>query len=74
MKIVKEFNKEVVNVNDVENKKISNIEIFVYVFFDGGVKLNIGLVENCEGNIIKLINKDLKKVKIEVLVDVKYIV
>ncbi len=72
LKTAKEFNKEVANVNDAENKKISNIEISAYASPDGGVKLNTGLAENREGNTTKLINKDLKKAKIEVPVDAKY--
>ena len=63
LKTAKEFNKEVANVNDAENKKISNIEISAYASPDGGVKLNTGLAENREGNTTKLINKDLKKAK-----------
>ena len=72
LKTAKEFNKEVANVNDAENKKISNIEISTYASPDGGVKLNTGLAENREGNTTKLINKDLKMAKIEVPVDAKY--
>ena len=68
LKTAKEFNKEVANVNDAENKKISNIEISAYASPDGGVKLNTGLAENREGNTTKLINK----AKIEVPVDAKY--
>jgi len=60
LKTAKEFN------------KISNIEISADASPDGGVKLNTGLAENREGNTTKLINKDLKKAKIEVPVDAKY--
>ena len=72
LKTAKEFNKEVAEVNEAANKKISNIEVSAYASPDGGVKLNTGLAENREGNTTKLINKDLKKAKIEVPVDAKY--
>ena len=66
------FNQEVANVNGTENKKISNIEISAYASPDGGVSLNTGLAEDREGNTTKLINKNLKKSKIEAPVDAKY--
>ncbi|WP_455592243.1 tetratricopeptide repeat protein [Bacteroides sp.] len=72
MKTAKEFSKEVANVNAAENKKISNIEISAYASPDGGVTLNTGLAENRESNTDKLINKELKKAKIDAAVDSKY--
>ena len=39
---------------------------------DGGVELNTGLAENRQNNTAKVINKDLKKSKIEAAVDTKY--
>lgn len=72
MKTAKEFGKEVANVNAAENKKISNVEISAYASPDGGVKLNTGLAENREGNTTKVINKELKKAKIDAAVDSKY--
>ena len=39
LKTAKEFNKEVANVNEAANKKISNIEVSAYASPDGGVKL-----------------------------------
>lgn len=72
MKTAKEFGKEVANVNAAENKKISNVEISAYASPDGGVKLNTGLAENREENTTKVINKELKKAKIDAAVDSKY--
>ncbi|MEG1660528.1 MAG: hypothetical protein RR304_08195 [Bacteroides sp.] len=72
MKIAKDFNKEVANVNGAENKKISNIEISAYASPDGGVGLNTKLAESREGNTTKFLSKDLKKAKIEAPVDAKY--
>ncbi|WP_200832849.1 tetratricopeptide repeat protein [Bacteroides faecalis] len=72
LKKAKEFNKEVANVNAAENKKISNIEVSAYASPDGGVSLNTTLAENREGNTTKLLNKDLKKDKIDVPMDAKY--
>ncbi len=72
LKVAKEFNKEVANVNDAANKKISNIEVSAYASPDGGMQLNTKLAENREGNTTKMLSKDLKKAKIEAPVDAKY--
>lgn len=72
LKTAKEFGKEVKNIEDAENKKISNIEISAYASPDGGVSLNSKLAENRQDNTAKIINKDLKKAKIDAAVDTKY--
>lgn len=72
LKTAKAFNEEVKNINEAANKKISNIEISAYASPDGGVELNTGLAENRQNNTAKVINKDLKKSKIEAAVDTKY--
>ena len=72
LKTAKEFNKEVANVNEAANKKISNIEASAYASPDGGVSLNTTLAENRENNTTKMLNKDLKKAKIEAPIDAKY--
>ena len=72
LKTAKEFNQEVANVNSAENKKISNIEVSAYASPDGGVSLNTTLAENRESNTTKMLNKDLKKAKIDAPVDAKY--
>ena len=70
---IKEFHKKVAEVNaDTKNYKLNNIEISAYASPDGGVKLNTGLAENRQNNTAKIINKDLKKGKIEAAVDTKY--
>ena len=72
LKTAKEFNKEVANVNEASNKKISNIEVSAYASPDGGVSLNTTLAENRENNTTKMLNKDLKKAKIDAPIDAKY--
>ena len=72
MKTAKEFNKEVANVNEAANKKISNIEVSAYASPDGGVSLNTTLAENRESNTTKMLSKDLKKAKIDAPIDAKY--
>ena len=72
LKTAKEFNKEVANVNEAANKKISNIEVSSYASPDGGVSLNTTLAENRESNTTKMLNKDLQKAKIDAPVDAKY--
>ena len=72
LKTAKEFNKEVANVNEAANKKISNVEVSAYASPDGGVSLNTTLAENREGNTTKMLSKDLKKAKIDAPIDAKY--
>ena len=72
LKTAKEFNKEVANVNEAANKKISNIEVSAYASPDGGVSLNTTLAENREDNTTKMLSKDLKKAKIDAAIDAKY--
>ena len=72
LKTAKEFNKEVANVNEAANKKISNIEVSAYASPDGGVSLNTTLAENREDNTTKMLSKDLKKAKIDAPIDAKY--
>ena len=72
LKTAKEFNKEVANVNEAANKKISNIEVSAYASPDGGVKLNTGLAERREGNTSKYLSKELKKMKVDAPVDARY--
>ena len=72
LRTAKEFNKEVANVNEAANKKISNIEVSAYASPDGGVSLNTTLAENRESNTTKMLSKDLKKAKIDAPIDAKY--
>ncbi len=72
LKTAKEFNKEVAEVNEAANKKISNIEVSAYASPDGGVQLNTGLAENRENNTTKMLSKDLKKAKVDAPIDSKY--
>ena len=72
LKTAKEFNKEVANVNEAANKKISNIEVSAYASPDGGVSLNTTLAENRESNTTKMLSKDLKKMKVDAPVDARY--
>ena len=72
LKTAKEFNKEVAEVNEAANKKISNIEVSAYASPDRGVKLNTGLAENRESNTTKMLSKDLKKAKVDAPIDSKY--
>ncbi|MDR0895445.1 MAG: tetratricopeptide repeat protein [Prevotellaceae bacterium] len=72
LKNAKDFNTDVKEVNDAENKKISNIEISAYASPDGGVSLNTRLAENRQDNTAKVVGQNLKKSKIDVAVDSKY--
>ncbi len=72
LKNAKDFNQQVADVNAAENKKISNIEVSAYASPDGGVSLNTELAESRKDNTTKMLNKDLKKAKIDAAVDAKY--
>ena len=68
---IKEWKELVKNADEAPNQNVA-IEISAYASPDGGVKLNTGLAENRQNNTAKIINKDLKKGKIEAAVDTKY--
>ena len=72
LKAAKAFNEEVKNINDAANKKIENIEISAYASPDGAMDLNTKLSEKRQDNTAKVINKNLKKDKIEANVTTKY--
>ena len=72
LKTAKAFNAEVKNINEAANKKISNIQINAYASPDGGLDLNTNLAERRQDNTAKVINRNLKKDKIEATVDTKY--
>ncbi|MDR0961752.1 MAG: hypothetical protein LBM62_04230 [Mediterranea sp.] len=72
LKSAKAFNADVQDVNAAANKKISNIEVSAYASPDGGMDLNTKLAVNRQDNTAKMINKDLKKAKIDAAVDTKY--
>lgn len=72
LKKAKEFNSNVKGLSDDVNKKIANVEVSSYASPDGGVKLNTTLAEKRETNTNKVINKNLKKAKVDVPVDTKY--
>ena len=72
LKAAKAFGEEVKAINEAANKKINNIEISAYASPDGGLDLNQGLAEKRQDNTAKVINKNLKKAKIEATVDTKY--
>jgi Flp pilus assembly protein TadD len=66
------FNKEVANVNAADNKQITNVEISAYASPDGGYDLNNTLSDNRMKATSNVVNKNLKKSKIDAAVDTKY--
>jgi hypothetical protein len=69
---VKDFKKNISEVNAAVNKKITNIEVSAYASPDGGVKLNTGLAGNREDNTAKYLGKELKKAKVDAALESKY--
>lgn len=72
LKTAKDFDQEVKSIDEAANKKIKNIEVSAYASPDGGMDLNTKLAENRQNNTAKVINKGLKKSKVEAAVDTKY--
>ena len=66
------FANEVRNVDNASNQRITNIEVSAYASPDGGVNLNRGLAEKRQDNTAALIEKNLKKDKIDADVDTRY--
>jgi Flp pilus assembly protein TadD len=66
------FNKEAATVNAAENKKITNVEVSAYASPDGGYDLNNTLSDNRMKATTNVVNKNLKKSKIDAAVDTKY--
>ena len=63
---------EIKAATEAPNKELTNINVASYASPDGGVGLNTTLAENRQDNTAKIINRDLKKAKINAAVDTKY--
>ena len=68
---IKEWKELVKNADEAPNQNVA-IEISAYASPDGGVKLNTGLAERRESNTSKYLDRELKKMKIDVPVDARY--
>ncbi len=72
MKKLQGFKEETATINEAANKKISNVEISAYASPDGALDLNTRLAANRESTTATALNRELKKAKIDALVDTKY--
>ena len=72
LKTAKAFQEEVKAIGEAANKQITNIEISAYASPDGSLDLNQGLAEKRQDATAKVVNKNLKKDKMEANVDTKY--
>ena len=72
LKAAAAFNEDVKAIKEAENKEIKNIEISAYASPDGAFDLNQGLAEKRQDNTAKVVNKNLKKSKLDATVDTKY--
>ena len=72
LKTAKVFQEEVKAIGEAANKQITNIEISAYASPDGALDLNQGLAEKRQDATAKVVNKNLKKDKMEANVDTKY--
>ena len=59
------------NADEAPNQNVA-IEISAYASPDGGVELNTGLAERREGNTSKYLERELKKMEVDVPVDARY--
>lgn len=69
---LKELNKQIVEVDAAENKRINNIEVSAYASPDGGVSLNTKLAEQRESNTENYVNRQLRKAKVDAALEAKY--
>lgn len=70
---IKEFYALVKEVNDnPKTNMLDNIEVSAYASPDGGYTLNDKLAEQREANATKALNAQLKKSKVDAIVDTKY--
>ncbi len=72
LKTAKAFQEEVKAIGEAANKQITNIEISAYASPDGSLDFNQGLAEKRQDATAKVVNKNLKKDKMEANVDTKY--
>ena len=72
LKTAKAFQEEVKAIGEAANKQITNIEISAYASPDGSLELNEGLDEMRQDATAKVVNKNLKKDKMEANLDTKY--
>ncbi len=72
LKTAKAFQEEVKAIGEAANKQITNIEISAYASPDGALDLNQGLAEKRQDATAKVVNRNLKKDKMEANVDTKY--
>ena len=72
LKTAKAFGEEAKAVNESANKKISDVTISAYASPDGAFDLNEGLAEKRQTNTEKAISKELKKAKVDAVIDAKY--
>ena len=70
---LKDFHSTVATVAaDTKGHKLNNIEISAYASPDGATDLNTNLAENRQNNTEKYMKQQLKKGKIETILDAKY--
>ncbi|MBE6288016.1 MAG: tetratricopeptide repeat protein [Mediterranea massiliensis] len=72
LKTAKAFQAEVKNIGETPNREITNIEVSAYASPDGALDLNQGLAEKRQDAAAKVVNRNLKKDKMEATVDTKY--
>lgn len=72
LKGAKDINDNAKELNNADNRRIDNIEISAYASPDGALDLNQNLAEKRQDNTANVINRGLKKDKVEAVIDTKY--
>ncbi|MFV0391594.1 MAG: tetratricopeptide repeat protein [Paludibacteraceae bacterium] len=66
------FNQKVQEARDAQNKEITNLEVLGYASPDGPIDLNTNLAEKRQAVTTDYLNKELKKLQADVMVDSKF--
>lgn len=72
MQSATDFNRGVKDIDDTENLRLENIEISAYASPDGGLELNRNLAEKRQDNTAQVVNRNLRRDKVDVDVNTNY--
>ena len=67
-----DFNAGVKDIQNTANRRLENIEVSAYASPDGAVELNRGLAEKRQDNTADLVNRNLRRDKLDIDVNTNY--
>lgn len=71
-KTAKSFNESVKELQNTPNRRIENIEVSAYASPDGALNLNQNLAERRQDNTAQMVNRNLKRDKMDINVNTRY--